>query len=67
MAPPTTERPRTGQQAPTATRGRPRTQTRLSRTREVGVRAAGVDNGTRLSGTFAPEERAAPFLYVSIW
>ena len=60
VAPSTAGRPRTGQQAPTATRGRPRTRTRLSRTREVEVRAAAADNGTRLSATLAPDERAAP-------
>ena len=37
VAPATTERPRTGQQSPTATRGRPRTRTRLSRTRQVEI------------------------------
>jgi len=46
--------------APAATRGRPRMRTRLSRPRDVEVRAAAVDNGTRLSGTFAPDERVAP-------
>ena len=60
VAPSTTERPQTGQQAPSATRGQPRTRTRLSRTREVEVRAAAADNGTRLSRTLAPDERAAP-------
>ena len=60
LAPSATERPHTGQQAPTATRGRPRTRKRLSRTREVEVRDAAVHNGTRLSGTLAPDARAAP-------
>ena len=32
----------------------------MSRNREVEVRAAAVDNGTRLSGTLEPDERAAP-------
>jgi len=49
-----------GQQVPTATRGRPRTQTCLSRTREVEVRDAAVDNRTRFSGMLAPDEWATP-------
>ena len=60
VAPSATERPRTGQQAPTATRGRPRMRTRLSRTRDMEVRDAAVHHGTRLSGTLAPDARAAP-------
>ena len=60
VAPSAAERPRTGQQTPTATRGRPRTRTRLSRNREEEVRDAAVHNGTRLSGTLAPDARAAP-------